>query len=111
MENGNVVHQDDDGFESLNGNVSSDNEREVIAPTIENKNENLEGKANVVELTEQEYSLSRRFSGRTSKQSFNLFFRLCTKKTLIILFILDANFFFFCSRLYELSPVCKQEKI
>ncbi|XP_043478132.1 protein phtf isoform X1 [Leptopilina heterotoma] len=66
VENGIVVHQDDDGFESLNGNVSSDNEREVIAPVIENKKENLEGKGNVVELTEQEYSLARRFSGRTT---------------------------------------------
>ncbi|XP_051160656.1 protein phtf [Leptopilina boulardi] len=72
VENGNVVHQDDDGFESLNGNVSSDNEREVIAPTIENKNENLEGRANVVEVTEQEYSVSRRFSAPdTSKKGGN----------------------------------------
>lgn len=30
QENENVVHQDDDGFESLNGNVSSDNDREAL---------------------------------------------------------------------------------
>lgn len=72
VENGNVVHQDDDGFESLNGNVSSDNEQEAIASTNEKKNENPEGKTNVIEITEQEFSVSRRFSAPdTSKKGVN----------------------------------------
>ncbi|XP_033216559.1 putative homeodomain transcription factor [Belonocnema kinseyi] len=61
-ENGNVVHQDDDGFESLNGNVSSDNEKEAAGPAIEKKAKKPEPKTNVVEITEQEFSVSRRFS-------------------------------------------------
>ncbi|XP_058810861.1 protein phtf isoform X2 [Phymastichus coffea] len=39
----NVVHQDDDGFESLNGNASSDNDREASSSKNEdNQNENSE---------------------------------------------------------------------
>lgn len=71
-ENGNVVHQDDDGFESLNGNVSSDNEKEAAAPAIEKKVENPEPITNVVEITEQEFSVSRRFSGIKETKSFIL---------------------------------------
>ncbi|XP_063992480.1 protein phtf isoform X2 [Diachasmimorpha longicaudata] len=33
-ENGDTIHQDDDGFESLNGNVSSDNDRASVRPQI-----------------------------------------------------------------------------
>ena len=69
-ENGNVVHQDDDGFESLNGNVSSDNEKETAEPAIEKKVEILEAKTNVVEITEQEFSVSRHFSGMEETESF-----------------------------------------
>ncbi|XP_057340050.1 protein phtf isoform X2 [Microplitis mediator] len=34
VENVDVVHQDDDGFESLNGNVSSDNDRASLRPQV-----------------------------------------------------------------------------
>lgn len=33
-ENVDIVHQDDDGFESLNGNVSSDNDRGIVRPEL-----------------------------------------------------------------------------
>lgn len=40
----NIVHQDDDGFESLNGNASSDNDREASSSKNEdNQGENADG--------------------------------------------------------------------
>lgn len=56
------VHQDDDGFESLNGNVSSDNDKSTTQTTVEK----LKQKRDLLKNNERTYSLVRRFYESTS---------------------------------------------
>lgn len=67
------IHQDDDGFESLNGNVSSDNDK-IMGRAVMQRNRTREGIARQAEnrmwledSSSQQSSLPSKHSGLTYK--------------------------------------------